>query len=103
MKSFSEYKASKDEILEIQEQIDKNGFWEEKNEWRIFTVMSSRIELIEKGDIRIYETTVKCEQEIKIPAKTVERAIVFKKIYEDIQMELWTELGWASWTTKNEP
>lgn len=102
MKPLMEYYASEKEILDVEKQIEENGFWEEHNEWRISTVTSSRIEPKIKNDEKWFETTVKCEQEIKIPAKTIERAIIFRKVYEDIQKELWHKLGWASWTKKDQ-
>ncbi len=98
---LTEYKATKEEIKEVEKQISEKGFWEQEIEWHISTVMTSRIEPQNKNGERWFITTVKCEQEVMIPAKTIERAIIFRKIYEDFQKELWHELGWASWTQKN--
>lgn len=97
------YTASAGEIQEVEKQIAANGFWEQITEWRISTFMTSRIEPQDKDGKKYFITTVKCEQEVMIPAKTVERAINFRKVYEDIQMELWHQLGWASWTKKDKP
>lgn len=103
VKPLRDYKATAGEIQEVQKQIAANGFWEQNTEWRISTVMTSRIEPQDKDGKKYFITTVKCEQEVMIPAKTIERAIIFRKVYEDIQMELWHELGWASWTKKDKP
>ena len=100
---LTEYKATNEEIKEVEKQILEKGFWEQEIEWRISTVMSSRIEPQNKDGEKWFITTVKCEQEVMIPAKTIEREIIFRKIYEDFQKELWHELGWASWTQKGKP
>ena len=101
IKPFDDYQATEVEIKEVREQIEKNGFWEQNDEWRISTVMFSKIEPTIRDGEEFFITTVKCETEIMIPAKTIERAIIFKKIYEDIIIELWHDLGWPSWTKKN--
>ncbi|MCK6610799.1 MAG: hypothetical protein L6Q78_07135 [Bacteroidia bacterium] len=103
LKPLEDYTAMADEILEVEKQIAEKGFWEEHTEWRIFTVTSSKIEPQEKEGKIWYIVTVKCEQEVMIPAKTIERAIVFKKIYAHFQAELWSKQGWASWTQKDNP
>ncbi|WP_291138959.1 hypothetical protein [Flavobacterium sp. UBA7663] len=103
LKEISKYSATKNEVELIKDAINKNGFWEESYEWRISTVMSSRIEPKIENGRSFFITTVKCEQEVMIPAGTIERAIIFKKLYQDFQMELWHEQGWASWTEKGKP
>ena len=101
VKTLTDYKATEEEIKEVEKQIAEKGFWEQDLEWRISTVMTSKIEPKVKDGIKWFITTVKCEQEVMIPAKTIERAIIFQKIYADFQMELWHEQGWASWTSKD--
>jgi hypothetical protein len=101
LKKISEYSATDDEISQVETAINKNGFWEEDFEWRISTVMTSKIEPKIENDKKWFITTVKCEQEVMIPAASIERAIIFKKLYQDFQMELWHEQGWASWTKKD--
>lgn len=103
IKPFNDYKATTSEIQDVEKQIAAKGFWEQNTEWRISTVMTSKIKPQDKDGEKWFITTVKCEQEVMIPAKTIERAIIFRKVYEDIQMELWHELGWASWTKKDKP
>ncbi|MBL0104706.1 MAG: hypothetical protein IPP51_13630 [Bacteroidetes bacterium] len=101
LKKISEYSATEAEIKQVENAIHTNSFWEESFEWRISTVMTSRIEPKMENNKLWYITTVKCEQEVIIPAATIERAIIFKKLYQDFQMELWHEQGWASWTKKD--
>ena len=101
LKKISDYSATEDEIKQVENAINKKGFWEDSFEWRISTVMTCRIEPKVENDKSWFITTVKCEQEVMIPAVTIERAIIFKKLYQDFQMELWHEQGWASWTKKD--
>lgn len=49
---------------------------EEHIEWRISAVTSSKIEPKIRDGVIWFIKTVKCEQEVTIPAATVERAIV---------------------------
>jgi len=101
--TLKNYKAKEEEIKEVEKEIAEKGFWEKSVEWRISTVTTLRIEPQHKNGEKWFITTVKCEQEVMIPAKTIERAIIFSKVYKDFQMELWHELGWASWTKKDKP
>ena len=103
LKKISEYAATKDEIKQVETAIDHCGFWEDIIEWRISTVMTNRIEPKIENERKWFITTVKCEQEVMIPAATIERAIIFKKLYQDFQMELWHEQGWASWSKQDKP
>jgi hypothetical protein len=64
------------------------------------TVTHSRIEPKKMGGNHFFVTTVKCNQEVMIPCRTIERAILFKKLYEDFERELWSQFGWASWASK---
>ena len=101
LKNISKYSATEDEIKEVENAISDRGFWEESFEWRISTTTTSKIEPKIKDGKKWFITTVKCEQEVMIPAATIERAVIFKKLYQDFQMELWHEQGWASWTKKD--
>lgn len=100
LKKLNEYVASEEEISTVEEAIAKDGYWEEDIEWRISTNTISRIEPKIEYEKNWFITTVKCEQEVMIPAATIERAIIFKKIYSDLQMELFYTQGWASSKTK---
>ena len=103
MKDLLEYSASKEEIETVTKAINENGYWESSTEFRMSTYMTTRIEKQIKNGKPWFITTVNCEQEIMIPAKTIERAIVFKNIYEDFQFDLINRIGWASWSSKNKP
>ena len=99
--ALTNYKATVEEIKEVEKQIAEKGYWEKTVEWRISTETTSRIEPKEKDGKKWFITTVKCEQEVMIPAKTIERAVIFRKVYEDFQRELWHRIGWASWSKKD--
>jgi hypothetical protein len=93
---LKKYSATEEEIKIVTEAINKKKYWEEHTEWRISTVTSSKIKPLVKDGVTWFITTVKCEQEVMIPAATIEQAIVFKKIYEDFFIELFYTHGWAS-------
>lgn len=90
------HSASLEEVAEVQTQINNRGYWEAFDEWRISTTTVSRIELKNIDGDDWYITTVKCEQEVMIPCKTIVQAIIFKKAYFDFQIELFKTYGWAS-------
>ncbi|RZK67054.1 MAG: hypothetical protein EOO85_26015 [Pedobacter sp.] len=94
--TFKEYFATPLEIIEVQTQINKKGYWECYDEWRISTTTVSRIELKNVNGEDWYITTVKCVQETMIPSRTIEKAIIFKKAYFDFQIDLFYNLGWSS-------
>ncbi|MCA6067763.1 hypothetical protein JI747_011280 [Chryseobacterium sp. RG1] len=98
---YNKFLPTQSEIYAVKKQIEENGFWQEMYEWKQFTDTQCRIEPFEESGRKIYMTTIQCEAKIKIPAKTIERAIHFKKIYESLQQELYHEIGWASWKSKN--
>lgn len=103
MKELSEYSVTKEEIDLVTNEINKNGYWESSVEFRMSTYMTTKIEKQIINEKAWFITTVKCEQEVMIPAKTVERAILYKKIYEDFQFDLIYKIGWASWSSKITP
>lgn len=100
-KKYSKFLPTQSEIYAVKKEIETNGFWQESYEWKLSTETYCKIETMLKNGEQYYLTTVKCETEIKIPAKNIERAIHFKKIYESLQQELYYEVGWAGWESKN--
>ena len=96
LKELSSYSATEQEITSIAKHIAQNGLWEKQEEWRISTVMDFKIEPQMKDGRNWFITTVKCEQEIMIPAATIERAIIFMKAYRDFLIDLFYHQGWAS-------
>lgn len=96
LKELSKYNATKEEINEVEQAIAQKGYWEKDEEWRIATVMTFNIKPEEKNERTWFITTVKCEQEVMIPAATIERAIIFMKAYRDFQIELFYAQDWAS-------
>ena len=97
LEKLSKYKATKEEIIEVEQAIAKRGYWQKHTEWRISTTMKLRIQRKKIKDKTWFITTVKCENEVMIPAATIERAIIFMNIYRDFQMELFYSQGWASY------
>lgn len=95
------YLPTQSEIYKVKTQIEEKGFWDELYEWKLSTETYCRIEPKEENGRKFFLTTIKCETEVKVPAKTIERAIQFKKIYESLQQELYYEVGWAGWESKD--
>ena len=80
----------------IKESIEKDGLWEELFEWRISTVMESRIEIVEKKNKKWFRVTVKCDYEFRCHTQTIERAVYFATLYSRMIRDMWHIYGWAS-------
>jgi len=92
--------ATKQEIEAVEKQIRERGIWTECKEWKLMTEIYSKIEpIIVEGKTR-YQINVKCEIEISVTAYSIERAILFKNMFESLHPSLYSELGWAGWYNK---
>lgn len=98
---YEKFKAKTEEIAIVEKQIAEKGFWNHQYEWKLMTATECRIEPKIINDREVFLVNVKCEHEIEFTATTIERAITFKKIYENLQQELYSGLGWSSWKSKN--
>jgi hypothetical protein len=98
---YERFDPTSDEIRDVKKQIADKGYWSVLYEWKLMTSTECRIELQIKDGKEMFLTTVKCEHEITFPAANIERAILFKKIYESLQFELYYSLGWSSWKNKD--
>lgn len=94
------FSATKQEIEAVEKQIRERGIWTECKEWKLMTEIYSKIEpIIVEGKTR-YQINVKCEIEITVTAYSIERAILFKNIFETLHPALYSEVGWAGWYNK---
>jgi len=93
---------SEKKIDDIETQINQNGYWELKDEWRISTVTVMRIEQVKMNNIINYKVSVKCDQEFTCVCPVLTRAIEFLELYEDLIQKTWASNGWPSWTTKKQ-
>lgn len=98
--SAEKFIATKQEIDAVEKQIRERGIWTECKEWKLMTEIYSKIEpIIVEGKTR-YQVNVKCEIEISVTAYSIERAILFKNMFESLHPSLYSELGWAGWYNK---
>lgn len=97
---YERFNAKPEEIKEVENQILEKGYWSQRYEVRMLVEFECRIEHKIENGLEKYITTVEFGQQVKFAAATIERAIVFKKIYENFQFELYDGLGWSSWKSK---
>lgn len=86
------------EIAKVQAALDKKGFWEEYDEWRISTYFNSRIEPQEIQGKKWFKVSVECDtQEFTCACPSVERAYLFSKYYRHIIVNQFYSVGppWA--------
>lgn len=100
--NYNRFTPTADEINDAEKQIAEKGFWSESREWKLMTATDCSIEPYVQEGRTMYKVKVKCEFEITFPAATIERAILFKKIYEAMQQKLYADLGWSSYKSKDQ-
>jgi hypothetical protein len=81
---LAEFTYDPSKLNSIKKSIDIEGFWEESIEWRISTVMDSRIEIIEENSKKWYRVTIKCDHEFRCHTQTIERAAYFAALYRKL-------------------
>jgi hypothetical protein len=83
-------------LSDIEATVENQGFWQDSYEWRISTVMETRIEAIEKDSRQWFRVTVKCDHEFRCHTQTIERAVYFSALYQQLIIDMFYNLGWAS-------
>ena len=89
-------------IQEVQDAIAQSGFWEEKFEWRICTVRTSRIEPVQQAGSRWFRVSVSCDSEMSCLCPSVERAIEYLGVFETLISDLFYTIGWPSWAEQSQ-
>ena len=93
-------------LAQIEEEIKRKGYWEEFDEWRIFTTTSFRITPVEQLDDKnqtkklIYAVQVKCDYDLRCECPTLKRAVHFCEVFQQWIMKAFREEGWPSWAEK---
>ena len=90
-------------LQEIAAAVERTGIWEDKVEWRIFTVAQLRVDKIDREGKPWYRVSVKCDHEMVCVAPTLERAVEFLGVYEHLVRDLFWTLGWPSWASPKKP
>jgi len=91
-----------DRVAEITTAIEQHGQWTESIEWRISTVMDSRIETVDRDGTTWYRVTVKCCYELSSECPTLPRAIQYQRVYATLIGDMFWNLGWPSWSSRFE-
>jgi hypothetical protein len=87
---------------EVKAAVDSEGFWQDDGEWRISTYLTRRVETVERNGRRWFEVTVTSDNEMQCHAPTLERALEFMFVFEQLVMDLFWTLGWPSWADRRE-
>jgi hypothetical protein len=89
-------------IAAVSGDIRQHGYWQRTTEWRIFTETTSRIEVErDQADRRWYKVTVDGGDSTMIcRCPTLERALEFVGLYEQLIRDSFYTLGWASQPAK---
>jgi hypothetical protein len=83
-------------LAQVKEAVEKQGFWQDSHEWRISTVLDARIEPVEVKSHQWFRVTVKCDHEFLCHTQTIERAVFFLALYQQLIIDMFYNLGWAS-------
>ncbi len=101
--ALSKHPRPKPDLDAIRSALESNGCWENHDEWRIFTVTTSRIELTQVEGRAVYAVSVACDQSFACHAPTLERAVEFMAVYQRLIQDLFWTLGWPSWASRRSP
>ncbi|MCH8877102.1 MAG: hypothetical protein IIA89_09835 [Chloroflexi bacterium] len=93
---LAEVTKNPDRLEEVREALESQGFWEDSYEWRIFSEMQVRIEAVEKDSRQWFRVSVKSDHEFRCHAQTIERAAFFSALYQELIIDMYYNLGWAS-------
>lgn len=94
--------AARHDISEIRKAIERDGFWERHDEWRISTITSKRIEPAVRHGRKGFLVSASCDHQFACHCPTLERAIEMLGMYDKLLMDLFWTLGWPSWATKSQ-
>jgi len=94
LKELSEKAKKARRIEAVQAAIESKGYWEDAPEWRIFTQTHLRIEPVDKNGQRWYRVQASCEHEMSCLSPTIQRAIEFLGVYEQLIQDLFWTLDW---------
>ena len=89
--------TTKEDILAA---IESKGQWHEYEEWRISTVTEFQIYPEKFKDESWFRVFVKCDYEFSCVCPNIERAIEMAGMYQQMIMNLMTQVGWPSWASK---
>ena len=78
---------------EVRAALERSGYWEEYDEWRIGTVSTNRIERQES----IYRVSSECDGTYAATVGSLQVAIEATQVLFGLSRDLFWEVGWASW------
>jgi hypothetical protein len=86
------------ELTVVRSSIDKNGCWEEWEEWRISTSFNSRIEREDIEGKTWFKVSVECDgQQFTCRSPSLEKAYLVSKFYRRVIVDQFYSVGppWA--------
>src|SRR5262249_25824535 len=87
-------------IQHVKAAIEATGRWEETFEWRISTVRTATIQRTEEHGRPWYRVGVENGVNVSCLCPTIERAVEYLAVLEDLTAELFYALGWSSWAAQ---
>ena len=87
----------------VEAAIGTEGRWSRDNEWRISTVTTTEIARTSNPERYLrYRIRVECSFVFEAHSPTLTRAIEVAARFERLAQELWREIGWPTWATRDE-
>jgi hypothetical protein len=78
-------------VFKIQAELDREGVWEETDEWRISTLGTERLELTTAGH---YVASWSCDGLFQVEVRTFAEAFEAVKVLGQIDRDLFYAVGW---------
>lgn len=94
-------KINKAEMVNIvNDSIRTKGYWEDNCEWRISTVMTSRIETETIGEKLYYKVSVDNEVKVHCYCPTIIRALNYLVVLQESSKDMFWSIGWSTWAER---
>jgi len=94
--NYDKFKVDPKQIKEVEKAIEENGVWRHRYEWKMMQETELKIEPKIINNRTYYLVNLECSSTTQFTAYSIERALLFMKIYETLEMDFYYTIGWPS-------
>jgi hypothetical protein len=94
--NYNKFKVDPKLVQEVEKAVEENGIWRHRYEWRLMQETELKIEPKVINNRTYYLVNVECSSSTQFTAYSIERALLFMKIYETLEMDFYYTIGWPS-------
>lgn len=94
--NYNKFKVDPKLVQEVEKAVEENGIWRHRYEWRLMQETELKIEPKVINNRTYYLVNIECSSSTQFTAYSIERALLFMKIYETLEMDFYYTIGWPS-------